>query len=204
MLVPDYSWTYAPYLVFNARRVLAPVLTFSQQVHDAAYSIPAVAVELGAPVHFQRDSSLTMIGGCFRSGEGIVIRLNDQIDGSPYEMAGLVHELGHAAVDEVALACSGMLRRQRERDAWLRGIYVAISRQLAEGIHDGRLTIREVAGRCCVPTPIVAVRHGLAVALGEVDGDRDAAYELIAEQLLQLEQWFDDGRRRGFDEQAEA
>lgn len=198
MLLPEHEWTYAPYLVFDARRVLARVLTISQQIHGNAYSIPSVALELGVPVKYIRDDSFSMIGMCARDNRSVVITLNDAVEDTLYDMAGLVHELGHAVVDEVSLACKGSLRKSKERDAWLRGIYVAISRPLAESIHTGRANVREVAGRCCVPTPIVEIRAGLAVALGEVDGDRDWAYELIADQLLALEQWFNNGRRDGF------
>lgn len=204
MLLPENQWIHAPHLVFNAQRVLAGLLPFSAMVHANAYSLPSIAVELGVSVGYFEDASLQNIGACVRGEHGVVIRLNDAIEGTLYDMAALTHELGHAVVEEGSLGCSGVLRRQRERDAWLRGIYVAISRPLAEAVWNGETTAREVAGRCCVPTPIVEARVALAVTLGEVEGYPPAAYEIVAEQLLRLERWFEDGRRHGFREQVEA
>lgn len=200
MLVPDGQWTYAPHLVFDARRVLAAVIPLAERVHARAYSIPAVAVELGAQVRYTRDASLGAIGMCVRVGDGLRIQLNDAIEGTDFDMAGLVHELGHAARDEGAFGCTGQLRRLAERDAWLRGTYMAISRPLAEQVADGTASVREVAGRCSVPRMIVQIRAGLAVLLGEAEGDRREADELVREQLLLLEQWFEDGKASGFAE----
>lgn len=202
MYIPDDEWIYAPHLVFEARSVLASVRSFADQVHSDAYSIPSIATELGIRVHYLRDASLSMIGQCTREEQGLVISLNDALECTEWDMGGLTHELGHAVVDEVAPGCRGKLRQVTERNAWLRGIYVAISRSLAEAIVERRATVREVAARCCVPEPVVSIRVGLAVALGECDGDRDFAYERIRHNLLTLEQWFDDGRARGFREWA--
>lgn len=203
-MLQEDRWIYAPYLIFDARRILAGLRSFSDRVHANAYSIPSVAIELGVPVAFQEDRTRESFGGCFRDDAGMVIRLNDQMENTLYAMAALTHELGHAIRDDVSPLCRGSLRKQAERDAWLRGIYIAISRPLAEAVWNGETTTQEVATRCCVPTLIVEARVGLAVTLGEVEGYAPAAYEMIAEQLLQLEQWFEDGRRHGFRAHVEA
>lgn len=203
-IIPDDTWIYAPHLVFEARTVLAAVRSFSERVHADAYSIPSIVVELGLRVYYLRDTSHIMIGQCTRDEEGFVITLNDAIECTDYDMGGLIHEIGHAIVKELAFACKGKLRLVAERNAWLRGIFVAISLPLAEAILDRRATVREIAARCCVPEMIVRIRVGLAVALGEAIGDREFAYEQIRHDLLELEQWFDDGRVRGFSEWATA
>jgi hypothetical protein len=202
MLVPDAEWIYAPHLVFDARRVLAPVRAFADRVHASAYSIPIIAMELGAAVSYQRESSLTVIGVCTRAENGAVIALNDAIEGTDWDMAGLIHELGHAVTDEICLRCTGRLQLASERNAWLRGIYAAISRVLAEAVLDREIAVRDVAARCSVPPSIVHIRTGLSVAVGEREGDVDEAYETVRRELLVLEQWFDQGRARGFREWA--
>jgi hypothetical protein len=202
MLVPEQEWIYAPHLVFDARRVLAPVRSFTERVHASAYSIPSIATELGATVGHKRDRSLEMIGQCSRAGDATVITLNDLLEDTEYDMAALIHELGHGVVTEIALRCTLKLRRVEERNAWLRGIYVAISRVLTEAVLDGQATVREIAARCMVPQQVVRIRTGLAVAIGEREGDVDEAYETVRRELLVLEQWFDQGRARRFREWA--
>lgn len=203
MFVPDGQWIYAPHLVFEARTVLAGVRPFTERVHANAYSIPSIATELGFQTRFLEDDSYSMIGQCTRDGEGLVITLNDAIESTAYHMAGLTHELGHAVVMDLSFACTGKLRKVAERNAWLRGIYVAISRPLAELALDGDAPVREIAARCHVPDPIVSIRANLAIALGEWDGDIELAYEEIRHDLLVLEQWIEDGREWGFREPAE-
>lgn len=204
MRITEEDLTFAPYQVLDARRVLAGLREFTARVHADAYSIPSVAIELGVPVTYHRDRSLEMIGACVRSDEGWVIQLNDAIDGTLHNMPGLIHELGHAIAQELAPRCRGELHQKRERDAWLRGIYVAISRHLVEGIEDGVLTERQVAGRCAVSLPIVKIRMALAVIMGEAGGDLVEAHSNIAEQLYALDEWFSDGRRDGFRDRVEA
>lgn len=200
MLVPDDEWVYAPYLVFDARRVLASVLSFSADMHASAYSIPVIAVELGVQVQYRRDRSLGMLGLCARMGDDLVIAINDAIECSEWDMAVLIHELGHAVVAEQSLRCGLRLRNLDERNAWVRGIYVAISRPLVEAIADGSATPRDVAARCSVPTAIVLARLAIARLLGEVDGDVRAAEEDLRVELLMIEGWIADGRSRGFRE----
>jgi hypothetical protein len=200
MLVPENEWLYAPHLAFEARTVLAPVRSFSDRIHAAAYSIPSIATDLGGSVGYFSDPSLEVIGMCTRKGDGLSIVLNDAIENTEYDMAGLVHELGHAAISEVSFRCTGVLHRRNERDAWLRGIYVAVSRPLADMVLGGHATIRDIASRCSVPTPIVRIRLALAVALSEHDGDAEEAHETIRYELLALEQFFEDGRTHGFRE----
>lgn len=200
MLVPDNEWIYAPHLVFDARTVLARVLDFSERVHANAYSIPSVALEIGVRVRYVSDKSHAMIGQCTFDDKGLVITLNDAIENTLYDMTALVHELGHAVMKELSIICDGKLSRLKERDAWLRGIYVAISRSLAESIVMRRATVREVASRCFVPPHIVRIRVALAILLGEFEGDKLAAEDDLRADLLALEQWFDEGRACGFNE----
>lgn len=200
MLVPESEWIYAPHLMFDARRVLASVLPFTERVHAEAYSIPAIAVDLGAEVSYRRDPSLDLLGMCARRGEGMVITLNDAIEFTEYDMPGLIHEIGHAVISEASLRCTLALRRLEERNAWVRGIYVAISRVLVEGITSGNLTVRDVASRCSVPLCIVRARLALATIMRERPGHPVLAYEDLRAELLTVEQWIEDGRSHGFRE----
>lgn len=200
MLVPDSEWVYAPYLMFDARSVLARTLSFSERIHRNAYSIPSIAIELGVRVRYIADPSLAVIGLCMRHDDDIVIALNDAVESTSWDMAALIHELGHAVIDQVAPACAGKLARVEERNAWVRGIYVAISRFLVEGIAEGNLTPWEVAARCSVPEAIVHARMALAEVLGEIEGDVSKGYDRLRDELLMIEAWLEDGRACGFRE----
>lgn len=200
MLIPHGDWFHAPYLVFDARRVLASVITFSAMAHSNAYSIPSLAIDIGARVIYLDDESLEVIGACTPLKQGALITLNSAIEHTRHAMAGLVHEIGHAVIGEFACECKGRLQVESERDAWLRGIYVAISRPLAELVLNGSETAGEVAARCHVPESMVRIRTALSIVLGEHPGDERWAYESIHLNLVMLECFFEDGRARRFRE----
>lgn len=186
----------APWEVPDLRQRLARVLAFTRRYHRHPHSLATLRVEVGAGVDWFDEEDLTLLS-YLRTDRGAkpLIRLNTLVFESPLHIFAVLHECCHHILGHRRQDCTGKMESREERDVWLASALVGVSAPMIRLVLDGHESSSEIAWLCRVPEPLVLIRAGLAVALGERDGPLGEALDLIRYQLGRLEAWIEGMKR---------
>lgn len=191
------SVSLAAWEVPELRQRLAHALTFSGRYHRRSYSLATLRYELGADIEWFEEDELTL-PSYLRSarGEPPMIRLNTLLHETPLQILAILHECCHHVLGHRQQDCTVKIESREERDVWLASALVGISSPMTSLLWDGRATVSDLAYHCRVPEPLVQIRAGLAVVLGEYKASLGEALDLIRYQLGRLELWIEGMKAR--------
>jgi len=182
----------ATWEVPELRQRLARVVSFSRRYHRHPHSLATLRFELGAGVDWFDEDELSLPSYLREErGEQPLIRLNTLLFETPLQILAVLHECCHHVLGHRRQDCASKIESRDERDVWLASALIAVSRPLARMVLEGHASIAETAWHCRVPEPLVQIRLGLAVVLGEWDAPLGEALDLIRYQLGRLEAWIE-------------
>ncbi len=187
--------TIAPWEVPELRQRLARVRTFSRRYHRHPYCLGTLHIEIGATIDPFNEPDLSLPAYLVVERGEPCINLNTLLDGTPLRILAILHECSHFILGHRRQDCTSKVESRDERDVWLASALVGVSAPLIRLVLDGHEAPSEIAWRCRVPEPLVLIRAGLAVLLGERDGPIGEALDLIRYQLGRLELWIEGMKR---------
>lgn len=182
----------ATWEVSELRQRLARAATFARRYHRQPHSLATLRFEVGAGVDWFEEEEFTLPSYLrAERGKPPLIRLNLLLHETPLQILAILHECCHAILGHRRTDCTDRMESRDERDVWLASALVAVSAPLIRLVLDGHEPVSEIAWRCRVPEPLVLIRAGLAVLLGEREGPIGEALDLIRYQLGRLELWIE-------------
>jgi hypothetical protein len=186
------SASLATWEVASLRQTLARAVAFSRRYHRRPYTLGTLRFEIAAGVEWFDEDAFTLPSYLLSEpGELPKIKLNTLLHGTPLHILAILHECCHLILGHRRSDCTGKIESRDERDVWLASALVAVSAPLIRLVLEGFEDVSEIAWRCRVPEPLVQIRAGLAVMLGEYDAPLGEALDLIRYQLGRLELWIE-------------
>ncbi|MCC6775841.1 MAG: hypothetical protein IT537_04260 [Hyphomicrobiales bacterium] len=147
---------------------LQDAIAFARRWHRREWAITALPRDLGLQVSV-RDVGADALGACIVIGGRRAISLSRTVLGTRGYVPALAHECGHLFQPSgMGLCRSTVQMGRREREAWWIASVLAVPLEMVRGVSLFNEQASIVAHQLELPRPMVTMRTGVALCLGEI------------------------------------